>query len=155
MSDKDNDTPNGELTIRTLAMPKDTNPHGDIFGGDLPTLNAGRTQATNPRFDRFASVFDDGGSDVVGGCRGTGGESAPRVCLETAFAIIHDDVLRAALVRAPRSVRAVVLIRADFAAAAAAEVLAPVGVHGSDPSGTKRRRGVGSCVGREGDDDEK
>lgn len=26
-------TPVGELTIRTLAMPADTNPHGDIFGG--------------------------------------------------------------------------------------------------------------------------
>jgi acyl-CoA thioesterase YciA len=25
--------PNGELTIRTLAMPADTNPAGDIFGG--------------------------------------------------------------------------------------------------------------------------
>ena len=27
------DAPIGELTIRTLAMPADTNPHGDIFGG--------------------------------------------------------------------------------------------------------------------------
>ena len=27
--------PIGELTIRTLAMPKDTNPNGDIFGGWL------------------------------------------------------------------------------------------------------------------------
>ena len=26
-------SPVGELTIRTLAMPADTNPHGDIFGG--------------------------------------------------------------------------------------------------------------------------
>lgn len=25
--------PNGELTIRVLAMPKDTNPSGDVFGG--------------------------------------------------------------------------------------------------------------------------
>lgn len=25
--------PNGELTIQTLAMPADTNPNGDIFGG--------------------------------------------------------------------------------------------------------------------------
>ena len=33
MSEKEKDKPNGELTIRTLAMPKDTNPHGDIFGG--------------------------------------------------------------------------------------------------------------------------
>ena len=29
----DNNKPKGELTIRTLAMPSDTNPHGDIFGG--------------------------------------------------------------------------------------------------------------------------
>jgi acyl-CoA thioesterase YciA len=27
--------PQGELSIRTLAMPKDTNPAGDIFGGWL------------------------------------------------------------------------------------------------------------------------
>jgi acyl-CoA thioesterase YciA len=33
MAENKNDQPNGELTIRTLAMPKDTNPHGDIFGG--------------------------------------------------------------------------------------------------------------------------
>lgn len=28
-----NDTPNGNLMIRTLAMPADSNPSGDIFGG--------------------------------------------------------------------------------------------------------------------------
>jgi acyl-CoA thioesterase YciA len=27
--------PTGELTLQTLAMPRDTNPHGDIFGGWL------------------------------------------------------------------------------------------------------------------------
>jgi acyl-CoA thioesterase YciA len=27
--------PNGELVIQTIAMPKDTNPSGDIFGGWL------------------------------------------------------------------------------------------------------------------------
>src|SRR5438128_1342305 len=27
------DKPNGELVIRTIAMPADTNPSGDIFGG--------------------------------------------------------------------------------------------------------------------------
>jgi acyl-CoA thioesterase YciA len=27
--------PRGEVTIQTLAMPKDTNPNGDIFGGWL------------------------------------------------------------------------------------------------------------------------
>lgn len=29
------DTPRGELVIRTIAMPADTNPSGDIFGGWL------------------------------------------------------------------------------------------------------------------------
>ena len=29
------DEPKGELVIRTIAMPKDTNPNGDIFGGWL------------------------------------------------------------------------------------------------------------------------
>ncbi len=29
------DEPHGELATRTLAMPKDTNPNGDIFGGWL------------------------------------------------------------------------------------------------------------------------
>ena len=31
----ENDKPKGELVIRTIAMPKDTNPSGDIFGGWL------------------------------------------------------------------------------------------------------------------------
>lgn len=30
-----NSEPRGELTIQTLAMPADTNPNGDIFGGWL------------------------------------------------------------------------------------------------------------------------
>jgi acyl-CoA thioesterase YciA len=29
------DSPKGELVIQTIAMPKDTNPNGDIFGGWL------------------------------------------------------------------------------------------------------------------------
>ena len=29
------DIPKGELVIQTIAMPKDTNPNGDIFGGWL------------------------------------------------------------------------------------------------------------------------
>jgi acyl-CoA thioesterase YciA len=28
-----NNSPKGNLILRTLAMPADTNPHGDIFGG--------------------------------------------------------------------------------------------------------------------------
>ena len=31
----DSAQPQGELVIRTIAMPKDTNPNGDIFGGWL------------------------------------------------------------------------------------------------------------------------
>lgn len=30
---QDSTEPQGELLLRTLAMPADTNPHGDIFGG--------------------------------------------------------------------------------------------------------------------------
>jgi acyl-CoA thioesterase YciA len=33
MTDATDDEPKGALTIRTLAMPADTNPAGDIFGG--------------------------------------------------------------------------------------------------------------------------
>ncbi len=34
MDENDNtQTPSGELVIRTIAMPADTNPSGDIFGG--------------------------------------------------------------------------------------------------------------------------
>ncbi len=32
---EESSSPHGELTIRTLAMPADTNPSGDIFGGWL------------------------------------------------------------------------------------------------------------------------
>lgn len=32
---EDSDQPTGELVIQTIAMPKDTNPSGDIFGGWL------------------------------------------------------------------------------------------------------------------------
>lgn len=33
MSDTAPEAPNGELTLRTLAMPRDVNTNGDIFGG--------------------------------------------------------------------------------------------------------------------------
>ena len=35
MAENTDEEPRGELAIRTLAMPADTNPHGDIFGGWL------------------------------------------------------------------------------------------------------------------------
>lgn len=47
----DNLQPRGELSLRTVAMPADTNPAGDIFGGwimslmDLAAGIAGATQA--------------------------------------------------------------------------------------------------------------
>ena len=31
----DNPSPNGEMSLQTIAMPKDTNASGDIFGGRL------------------------------------------------------------------------------------------------------------------------
>jgi acyl-CoA thioesterase YciA len=33
MTDTDLSTPQGELSLRVVAMPADTNPHGNIFGG--------------------------------------------------------------------------------------------------------------------------
>jgi acyl-CoA thioesterase YciA len=33
LTDDANDQPRGELTVRVVAMPSDTNPNGDIFGG--------------------------------------------------------------------------------------------------------------------------
>ncbi|MDF7667158.1 acyl-CoA thioester hydrolase YciA [Orbaceae bacterium ESL0727] len=33
MNNENNNSPKGQLTLRTLAMPTDTNPHGHIFGG--------------------------------------------------------------------------------------------------------------------------
>jgi acyl-CoA thioesterase YciA len=35
MAENSGNSPQGELAIRTLAMPADANPHGDIFGGWL------------------------------------------------------------------------------------------------------------------------
>jgi acyl-CoA thioesterase YciA len=45
-------TPRGELSLRTVAMPADTNPHGDIFGGwimSLMDLAAGVAAATRAK----------------------------------------------------------------------------------------------------------
>lgn len=44
--------PKGELALRTVAMPADTNPAGDIFGGwimSLMDLAAGMTAATRAK----------------------------------------------------------------------------------------------------------
>ena len=53
--------PRGELAIRTVAMPKDTNPSGDIFGGWLMSqmdIAGGVTAGTLAR-GRVASVAVD------------------------------------------------------------------------------------------------
>ena len=54
--------PKGELVIRTVAMPADTNPNGDIFGGWIMTqmdigsgILASKTAQT-----RVATVADEG-----------------------------------------------------------------------------------------------
>jgi acyl-CoA thioesterase YciA len=47
-----NSSPRGELSLRTVAMPADTNPNGDIFGGwimSLMDLAAGVAAGTRAR----------------------------------------------------------------------------------------------------------
>lgn len=53
-----NDAEHGELAIRTLAMPRDTNPTGDIFGGWLMSQMdvAGATVAMARAKGRVATV---------------------------------------------------------------------------------------------------
>lgn len=50
--------PQGEITIQTLAMPKDTNPNGDIFGGWLVSQMdlAASVMAKNTCHGRTATV---------------------------------------------------------------------------------------------------
>ena len=50
--------PRGELASRTLAMPADTNPRGDIFGGWLMALmdSAGKMTATERADGRVVTV---------------------------------------------------------------------------------------------------
>jgi acyl-CoA thioesterase YciA len=60
MSDKDNPTtlPTSEPSLRAIAMPADTNPSGDIFGGWLISQMdlAGSTAATRRASGRVATV---------------------------------------------------------------------------------------------------
>lgn len=54
--------PHGELALRTLAMPADTNPSGDIFGGWVMSQMdiAGGITAWNRADGRVATVAVDG-----------------------------------------------------------------------------------------------
>jgi len=56
-----NDKPTGELAIRTVAMPADTNPNGDIFGGWLMSQMdvAGGVTANARARGRVATVAAD------------------------------------------------------------------------------------------------
>lgn len=56
------DEPRGELALRTLAMPADTNPSGDIFGGWVMSQMdiAGGITAWNVADGRVATVAVDG-----------------------------------------------------------------------------------------------
>jgi len=61
MTDSQQEDPRGELVIRTLAMPADTNPAGDIFGGWLLAQMdiAGGVLARNRGSGRVATVAVD------------------------------------------------------------------------------------------------
>ncbi|WP_372574958.1 acyl-CoA thioesterase [Ruegeria jejuensis] len=57
----DDDTPTGELTLRTMAMPRDVNGNGDIFGGWVLSqmdMAAGITAGTRAQ-GRVATVAID------------------------------------------------------------------------------------------------
>jgi acyl-CoA thioesterase YciA len=58
----EHDLPRGELAIRTLAMPADTNPSGDIFGGWVMAQMdvAGGITAAQRAGGRVATVAVDG-----------------------------------------------------------------------------------------------
>ncbi len=66
-----NNEPKGELAIRVVAMPKDTNPAGDVFGGSLAL---------------------SGDTLVVG----AGGEEALAIAEDAAPALVLLDILRSA-----------------------------------------------------------
>ncbi len=56
------EAPRGELTSRVLAMPTETNPKGDIFGGWIMSLMdmAGKMSATMVATFHFVAVDEDG-----------------------------------------------------------------------------------------------
>ncbi len=57
-----NPIPHGELALQTVAMPRDTNPSGDIFGGWLMSQMdiAGMVTASEVAGGRVATVAIDG-----------------------------------------------------------------------------------------------
>ena len=67
-----NDAPQGEMVLRTLAMPADTNANGDIFGGwlmaqmDMGRRDPGKRDCSRTRGDRSGRWHDIPSP----GCRG-------------------------------------------------------------------------------------
>ena len=61
MTEDTHSAPRGRLSIRTLAMPADTNPAGHIFGGWLMSQMdlAGGTHAFNRANGRVVTVAED------------------------------------------------------------------------------------------------
>lgn len=61
-----NKSPSGELEIRTIAMPSDTNPNGDIFGGWVVSQMdlAGSSYALKYTKGRAVTVAIDGMSFI-------------------------------------------------------------------------------------------
>ncbi len=57
-----NPIPHGDLALQTVAMPRDTNPNGDIFGGWLMSQMdiAGMVTASEVAGGRVATVAIDG-----------------------------------------------------------------------------------------------
>ena len=61
MTDDANEQPRGELTVRLVAMPRDTNANGDIFGGWVLSQmdQAGGIAAVEAAHGRVATVAID------------------------------------------------------------------------------------------------
>jgi acyl-CoA thioesterase YciA len=56
MSSDDPELPGGEPAIRVVAMPADTNPYGDIFGGWLLSIMDSAAGTVAARFSRGRAV---------------------------------------------------------------------------------------------------
>jgi len=62
LSEADPDLPSGEPAVRVVAMPADTNPYGDIFGGWLMSImdSAAGTVAAHHSKGRAVTIAVDG-----------------------------------------------------------------------------------------------
>lgn len=105
MTDVANLGPKGELAIRTIAMPADTNPNGDIFGGWLMSQMdlAASTLAHRRAHGRVATVAVDAMSFIspvfVGdevtlyGTLISEGRSSMKIMVEAWRRARHDEVI--------------------------------------------------------------